>query len=150
MIRAKLSRNQSTGTQSSVTSASRFRCGTCIICRWKSQLTMFWFIFSFPPFFVLSVASQPHPTMRWITPIMHSYCLAWKRASWPRFPYVSRRIPHLTRNILETLHLRHTRMISPNLVGAHWSATTLAAEKYSHIYISFRHCEAMVIPMESV
>ena len=43
-----------------------------------------------------------------------------------------RRIPHLSRNIQDTFHLRHTRMISPNVV---WviRVKTLIAEECSHI-----------------
>ena len=65
--------NQSTGTQSSVTSASRFHCGMCIISWWTSQMTMRWF--PFIPIFVLSLASRSplHLTMGRITPIIDSY-----------------------------------------------------------------------------
>ena len=129
------SSNQSTGTQSSVTLASRFQCGMCIISWWTSQLTMRWF--SFIPVFVLSLASQPslHPEMRQITPIMRSYWMfSVEKCDLIEVSHVSRRISHLFRNIQETFHLRHTWIISPNVWGPKMS--TKRAIRIEH-YVGF-------------
>ena len=143
-----VSRNQSTVAQSSLTSASRFQCGMCIISWWISQLTMRWF--SVIPIIVLSIASQPplHHEMRRSTPIMRSYWMFnVEKCVLIEVSYASRRIPHLIRNMQETFHLRHTRIISPNVVGSQWEAITLTAEEYSHIDFSSSHCEAIVTPL---
>ena len=76
--------------------------------------------FSLPRILVFSLALQPHLhlKMRRIPPIMHIYWMfGVEKCVLTDVSYGSKRIPHPNRDIqtLETLHLRHTRMISSNI-----------------------------------
>ena len=116
-------RNQSTRTQSSVTSTSRFKVG-CVLSAGEDLNRPCVNFLSFL-FFVISLTSQPplHPEMRLITPaIMRSYWMfIIDKSDLTEVSYASRRIPHLIWNIQETSNLRHARIISSNVAGAHLS-----------------------------